>query len=98
MEPTLPAKVVDTIGAGDSFNAGFLAKLSELGMVDKAGIANANARNIATSIALCHQNCGDYSITRWRKSANIAQKSNSFTLLCVVLFAYQRNVNIFYQR
>ncbi|MFC2969204.1 carbohydrate kinase family protein [Acidimangrovimonas pyrenivorans] len=33
------ATVVDTVGAGDTFNAGVLAKLSELGLLGKAALA-----------------------------------------------------------
>lgn len=37
--PAAKARVTDTVGAGDTFNAGVLAKLSELGLLQKAGLA-----------------------------------------------------------
>lgn len=37
--PAVRAEIADTVGAGDTFNAGVLAKLSELGHLTKPGLA-----------------------------------------------------------
>lgn len=44
--------VVDTVGAGDTFNAGVLAKLSQMGCLTKAGIAALSAEDALAALRL----------------------------------------------
>lgn len=43
---------VDTVGAGDTFNAGVMASLSEQGLLTKAGVAGVTAAQMETALTL----------------------------------------------
>ena len=47
-----PVKVVDTVGAGDTFNAGILASLHEQGALSKARIASLSEAEILNALTL----------------------------------------------
>jgi fructokinase len=55
--PVVPVEVVDTVGAGDSFDAGFLAGLQQLGLISKTALRQMGntqleeALGLATSVA-----------------------------------------------
>lgn len=48
--PAVTAKVVDTVGAGDTFNAGVLAKLSETGQLHKHALAGLSAQALVEAM------------------------------------------------
>ena len=66
--PVERVEVVDTIGAGDTFNAGVLAKLAELGLLIKDSLSAIDPDPCAKPALRCP--CRrDYRVPRWGKPA-----------------------------
>ena len=49
--PAQPVDVVDTVGAGDTFNAGVLAKFSETGALDKSRVATLSPEIVKSALS-----------------------------------------------
>ncbi len=65
--PAESVDIIDTVGAGDTFNAGFLAKLSQLDLLSKEKINNLNPEQMTKAL---NYGVKVASITVSRKGAN----------------------------
>lgn len=65
--PGEKVEVADTVGAGDTFNAGVLASLAKAGALDKASIGSLGAETIRAALAL---GCRAAAVTVSRPGAN----------------------------
>ncbi|MCX8507583.1 MAG: carbohydrate kinase [Rhodobacteraceae bacterium] len=63
----VPAHVVDTVGAGDTFNAGVLAHLARLGRLEKAAFAHLTAAEVESAL---HYGAQVAAVTVARAGAN----------------------------
>ncbi|WP_299354374.1 carbohydrate kinase [uncultured Shimia sp.] len=61
--PTTPVVVADTVGAGDTFNAGLLASLSEQNLLSPARLATSSAAGLTRAAALGLR-AATFSVTR----------------------------------
>lgn len=65
--PSRRVVVVDTVGAGDTFNAGVLASLRQSGVLSKSGIAAISAEHLTTALTFA---AGVAAVTVSRAGAN----------------------------
>ena len=70
--PTVPVKVVDTVGAGDTFQAALLVALAERGLLNQAGLAGLTVPALQAVLAFAAQAAA---ITCSRRGADLPRRS-----------------------
>ncbi|MFL6699064.1 MAG: carbohydrate kinase family protein [Vitreoscilla sp.] len=70
--PPVPVDVIDTVGAGDTFQAALLARLDELGALSPAGVRNMGAETLLDAMRFAAQAAA---ITCSRRGADLPRRA-----------------------